>query len=193
MNFTLFLLPYALNALEPVISAETLEYHYGKHHQAYVTNLNKLVEGTSMADESLEELVKEADGAVFNNAAQVWSHTFYFEALAPGGKGQASAELTEAIVKKWGGMDAFKKEMLNAAVTLFGSGWAWLVADANGDLCVVQTVNADNPMRDGLIPLLTIDVWEHAYYIDYRNNRAAYAEALWGLINWEVVSARYKQ
>ncbi len=192
MNFTLFLLPYALNALEPVISAETLEYHHGKHHQAYVTNLNKLVNGTEFAGADLETIVRKADGPVFNNAAQVWNHTFYFEAFAPGGKGSLSPSLATAIDAQWGTFAAFKDEMIQAAMAQFGSGWAWLVSDAEGKLSIVQTANADNPMRQGLTPIMTIDVWEHAYYVDYRNDRKGYVDALWSILNWEVISARYK-
>lgn len=188
-TFTLPALPYLNNALEPVISSETIEFHYGKHHQAYVNNLNNLLPGTPFENSTLDEMVMKAEGGIFNNAAQVWNHTFYFEALtAPHNQGPTGA-IADAIAKNFGSFDAFKEKFAAAAATLFGSGWAWLVL--NGDkLEIVQESNAGNPMRKGLKPLLTIDVWEHAYYIDFRNRRPDYIKAFWTIVNWEVVNSR---
>ncbi|MDF1683806.1 MAG: Fe-Mn family superoxide dismutase [Legionellaceae bacterium] len=189
MTFTLPALPYAMDALAPHISKETLEYHYGKHHQTYVTNLNKLVEGTESAVLSLEELVKTSSGGVFNNAAQVWNHSFYWECLSPNGGGEPTGNLLDAIVKAFGSFDAFKTQFTQAAITTFGSGWAWLVQDAEGQLKIISTSNAANPMTSNLKPLLTCDVWEHAYYIDYRNRRPDYLNAFWALVNWNFVAS----
>jgi len=189
MTFTLPELPYALDALAPHISQETLEYHYGKHHQTYVTNLNKLVEGTELATLSLEELVKSASGGVFNNAAQVWNHSFYWECLSPQGGGEPKGTLLDAITQAFGSFEAFKEQFTQAAVTTFGSGWAWLVKDTEGQLKITSTSNAENPMTSNLKPLLTCDVWEHAYYIDYRNRRPDYLNAFWALINWDFVAS----
>ncbi|HOF39091.1 MAG TPA: superoxide dismutase [Candidatus Hydrogenedentes bacterium] len=187
MAFTLPSLPFSRSALEPIISAETLEFHYGKHHQAYVNNLNALVEGKPEAKMPLDELIMKAEGGVFNNAAQVWNHTFYWNCLKPGGGGEPSGALAEAIDRDFGSFDAFKEEFSGAAAKLFGSGWAWLVLD-DGKLKIAQTSNADLPMKHGQTALLTIDVWEHAYYIDYRNARPKYIEAvLDNLINWDFV------
>ena len=178
-------LPYAKDALAPHISAETLDYHYGKHHQAYVTNTNKMIEGTANADKTLEELVLAADGGLFNNAAQVWNHSFYWNCLKPGGGGAPSGALLEAVNRDFGSVDAFKKEFHAAAMGQFGSGWAWLVADGR-TLKVEKTANADLPMKHGRKALLTLDVWEHAYYVDYRNARAKYVETvLEHLLNWD--------
>ncbi|HPT42557.1 MAG TPA: superoxide dismutase [Paludibacteraceae bacterium] len=191
MTFTLPELPYAHNALEPVISEETINYHYGKHHQTYVTNLNGLVPGTEFENADLETIVKKSSGPIFNNAAQIWNHDFYFLSLTPV-KGTAPSEnLLKAIEAKFGSLDNFKTEFNKAAVTVFGSGWAWLVKTAEGGVDIVKESNAGNPMTSGLIPLLTFDVWEHAYYIDYRNRRADYVAALWELVDWDVVSARF--
>jgi Fe-Mn family superoxide dismutase len=178
-------LPYAKSALAPHISAETLEYHYGKHHATYVANLNKLIVGTEFAELSLEDIVKKASGGIFNNAAQVWNHTFYWNSLSPKGGGEPSGALADAIVKSFGSFAQFKEKLSNAAVTQFGSGWAWLVKNADGSLAIEQTSNAATPLRDGKKALLTVDVWEHAYYIDYRNARASYVEAFWKLVNWD--------
>ncbi len=187
MAFTLPSLPFSRSALEPIISAETLEFHYGKHHQAYLNNLNGLVEGKPEATMPLDELIMKAEGAVFNNAAQVWNHSFYWNCLKPGGGGEPSGALLEAIDRDFGSFDAFKEEFSGAAAKLFGSGWAWLVLDG-GKLKITQTSNADLPMKHGQTALLTIDVWEHAYYIDYRNARPKYIEAvLDNLINWDFV------
>jgi Fe-Mn family superoxide dismutase len=192
MPFTLPDLPYAKNALEPHISAETLEYHHGKHHATYVTNLNKLLEGKPEASKSLEEIIKSSDGGVFNNAAQVWNHTFYWSCLKPGGGGQPTGDLLAAINRDLGGFEKFKADFINAALTQFGSGWAWLVLDG-GKLAITKTANADLPLKHGQRALLTLDVWEHAYYIDYRNARAKYAEVFFSnLVNWDFATANLK-
>lgn len=185
MAFTLPSLPFDKSALDPVISAETLEFHYGKHHQAYVNNLNGLVEGKPEADMSLEDIIMKAEGGVFNNAAQVWNHTFYWNCLTPGGGGKPSGRIAEAIDRDFGSFGTFKEQFSEAAAKLFGSGWTWLVLDG-GTLKIVQTSNADLPMKHDQTALLTIDVWEHAYYIDYRNARPKYIEAVIdNLLNWE--------
>ena len=180
-------LPYAKEALAPSISAETLEYHYGKHHRAYVDNINKLIVGTEFENLPLEEIVKKASSGIFNNAAQVWNHTFYWSCLSPKGGGQPSGALAAAIAKDLGSFDQFKEKFTKAAVTLFGSGWAWLVKNPDGSLAIEATSNADTPLRAGKKALLTCDVWEHAYYIDHRNARAKYVEAFWNLVNWKFV------
>jgi Fe-Mn family superoxide dismutase len=185
-------LPYAKNALAPHISAETLEYHYGKHHATYVANLNKLIAGTEFGELSLEGIVKKASGGIFNNAAQVWNHSFYWNCLSPKGGGEPSGALADAIAKSFGSFAAFKEKLTNAAITQFGSGWAWLVKNADGSVAIEQTSNAGTPLKDGKHPLLTVDVWEHAYYIDYRNARPAYLEAFWKLVNWEFAGANLK-
>ncbi len=185
MTFSLPQLPYALDALAPHISKETLEYHYGKHHQTYVTNLNKLVEGTEFAHMSLEEIIKHAKGGIFNNAAQVWNHTFYWHCLSPQGGNEPQGALAEAITTHFGSFAAFKEQFTQAAITTFGSGWAWLVQDEAGVLKIISTSNAGTPMTEGLNALLTCDVWEHAYYIDYRNSRPNYMDAFWSLVNWD--------
>jgi len=184
-------LPYARDALEPVISAETIDYHYGKHHQAYVTNLNKLVPGTAFENASLEDIVMQADGGIFNNAAQVWNHTFYWKGLSPDGSDEPTGALAEAIDQAFGSFAAFKEAFVNSAVGNFGSGWTWLVKNKDGGVEIVNTSNAANPMRDGKSPLLTIDVWEHAYYIDYRNARPKYLDEIWSLVNWDFVAANF--
>ena len=181
-------LPYARDALAPTISAETIDYHYGKHHQAYVTNLNNLIPGTEYENSSLEEIIKKASGGIYNNAAQVWNHTLYWNCLSPNGGGEPSGELAEAINKAFGTLADFKEQFTKAAVTQFGSGWAWLVKNADGSLAIEATGNAGNPMQQGKTPLLTCDVWEHAYYIDYRNARPKYVEAFWNLVNWDYVA-----
>ncbi len=188
MTFTLPALPYAMDALAPHMSQETLEYHYGKHHQTYVTNLNNLVPGTEFADMTLEAIIKKASGGVFNNAAQVWNHSFFWTCLTPESTLKPAGKLLEAIKKAFGSFDAFKAAFTETAVKTFGSGWAWLVQDSAGALKIVSTSNAENPMTSGLKPLLTCDVWEHAYYIDYRNRRPDYLEAFWALVNWDFVS-----
>jgi Fe-Mn family superoxide dismutase len=192
MAFELPALPYAQNALEPHISAETLEYHYGKHHKTYVDKLNGLVEGTDLAGKSLEDVVKSSDGGVFNNAAQIWNHSFYWNCLSPNGGGAASGALAEAIDASFGSFDAFKEKFTNSAINNFGSSWTWLVKKADGSLDIVNTSNAATPLTDSSVtPLLTVDLWEHAYYIDYRNARPKYMEAFWSLVNWEFASTNF--
>ncbi|WP_066632464.1 superoxide dismutase [Labilibacter marinus] len=190
MKFELPQLPYAADALEPTITKNTIDFHYGKHHQAYVNNLNNLVVGTEFENADLETIIKKADGGIFNNAAQVWNHTFYFTSFSPDGGGEPKGALADAIAKTFGSFEAFKETFAKAAATLFGSGWAWLVKDSNGELKIVQTSNAGNPMTDDLTPILTCDVWEHAYYLDYQNKRPDYIASFWKLIDWDVVSAR---
>lgn len=189
MAFTLPALPYAKNALQPHISEETLDYHYGKHHQAYVTNLNNLIPGTPFENLSLEEIMMKATGPIFNNAAQVWNHTFYWHSMAPNGGGEPTGKLAEAITKDFGSFAEFKEQFTKAAVGQFGSGWAWLVKNSEEKLEIMATGNAGNPMTENKIPLLTCDVWEHAYYIDYRNLRPKYVEAFWALVNWDFAEA----
>lgn len=184
MSFTLPELPYAMDALSPHISKETLEYHYGKHHNTYVTNLNKLVVGTEFAPMKLEDIIKNSTGGIFNNAAQVWNHTFYWHCLSPNGGGEPTGKLAQAIDKAFGSFSEFKEKFTQTAITTFGSGWAWLVQDNAGELKIISTSNAATPMTDGLTALLTCDVWEHAYYIDYRNARPDYLKAFWSLVNW---------
>jgi len=187
MEHKLPALPYAQNALAPHISGETLEYHYGKHHAAYVANLNKLIPGTDFENMSLEEIITRSSGGIFNNAAQVWNHTFYWNGLKPGGSGEPTGALEAALNKAFGSFAGFKEKFSASAVSNFGSGWTWLVKNSAG-LEIVNTGNAGNPMTDGGTPLLTCDVWEHAYYIDYRNARAKYVEAFWHLVNWDFVA-----
>jgi Fe-Mn family superoxide dismutase len=191
MTHVLPALPYATNALEPVISAETIDYHYGKHHQSYVTNLNNLIPGTGFENATLDEIVLQSDGGVFNNAAQVWNHTFYWNGLSPEGGGEPVASLAEAINAAFGSFEGFKSAFIKSAVGNFGSGWTWLVKNSDGSLEIVNTSNAANPMCDGKTPLLTIDVWEHAYYIDYRNARPKYLEQIWSLVNWDFVATNF--
>ena len=191
MNFTLPTLPYAANALEPAISQQTIEFHYGKHHQTYVNNLNTLVKGTPFENASLEEIIRQADGPIFNNAAQTWNHTFYFMQFSPKGKNAPDGQLAEAIRTQWQSLDTFKEEFNKAGAALFGSGWVWLVKNPDGTPAIVKTTNADNPMRNGQKPLLTFDVWEHAYYLDYQNRRADYLNALWNILDWKVIEERF--
>lgn len=186
-------LPYAMDALVPHISKETLEYHYGKHHQTYVTNLNNLIASTEFAEMALEDIVKKSTGGFFNNAAQVWNHTFYWNCLSPNGGGQPSGVIADAINKQFGSFEQFKEAFTKTAVTTFGSGWGWLVKNADGSLELTSTSNAGTPLTSGQNPLLTCDVWEHAYYIDYRNARPKYLEAFWSLVNWDFVSKRLSQ
>ena len=191
MPFTLSALPYEKNALVPYLSVETLEYHYGKHHQAYVNNLNKLTEGKPEAQKTLEEIIMSSGCGLFNNAAQIWNHTFYWNCMKPQGGGEPIGELAEAVRSDFGSYTKFKEEFSNAATTLFGSGWVWLVLD-QGKLKIVQTSNADLPMKHNQIALLTLDVWEHAYYIDYRNQRPQYIETfLAHLVNWDFAAANF--
>jgi len=185
-------LPYAKDGLEPHISAETLEYHYGKHHQTYVTNLNNLIKGTEYENSALEDIVEDASGGIFNNAAQVWNHSFYWNCLSPNGGGEPSGALADAINATFGSFDAFKEEFSKTAITTFGSGWAWLVKNPDGSLEIISTGNAATPLNCGQVALLTCDVWEHAYYVDYRNARPKYVEAFWNIVNWDFVTAGYE-
>jgi Fe-Mn family superoxide dismutase len=184
-------LPYAMDALEPHISRETLEYHYGKHHNAYVVNLNKMIAGTEFEKSSLEDIVRKSSGGVFNNAAQVWNHTFYWHCMSPNGGGEPGGELARAIDQAFGSFAKFREEFSAKAVTQFGSGWAWLVRKPDGSLALEQTSNAATPLTGSNKPLLTCDVWEHAYYVDYRNARPQYVEAFWNLVNWDFVAANF--
>ena len=182
-------LPYDMTALEPHISKETLEYHYGKHHQAYVTNLNNLIPGTPFEGKSLEDIIKSSTGGVFNNAAQIWNHTFYWHCLSPKGGNEPTGKLADLIVRKFGSFETFKDQFTKTAIGTFGSGWAWLVKNADGSLEITSTSNAGTPMTENKKALLTCDVWEHAYYIDYRNARPKYVEHFWNLVNWEFVGS----
>ncbi|WP_280545875.1 MULTISPECIES: Fe-Mn family superoxide dismutase [unclassified Halomonas] len=191
MAFELPALPYEKNALEPHISAETLEYHYGKHHQTYVNKLNELTDGTDDANKSLEEIIQSSSGGLFNQAAQVWNHTFYWHCLSPNGGGEPSGALAEAINAKFGSFDKFKETFNAQAAGNFGSGWTWLIKTDDGGVDIVNTSNADTPVAHGQTPLLTIDVWEHAYYIDYRNARPKYLENVWSVLNWDFVAQNF--
>jgi Fe-Mn family superoxide dismutase len=191
MTHELPALPFAKNALAPYISEETIDFHYGRHHQTYVDNLNKLIVGTEFESKALPDIVKTATGTVFNNAAQIWNHTFYWNCLRPGNDEQLSAEVMTTINKTFNGLEKFKEAFTKAALGLFGSGWVWLVKDVSGSLLITSTGNAGNPLTSGQIPLLTCDVWEHAYYIDYRNARAKYLEAFWHIVNWDFVSRNF--
>jgi len=189
MEHKLPALPYNMDALEPTLSKETLEYHYNKHHQAYVTNLNKLIVGTEFENMSLEDIILKSSGGIFNNAAQVFNHTFYWNCLSPNGGHEPQGKLAESINQNFGSFADFKVKFTQTAVGTFGSGWAWLVKDQNGKLEIVSTSNAGNPMTEGKTPLLACDVWEHAYYIDYRNARPTYVEKFWILVNWDFVAS----
>lgn len=192
MAFELPALPYAKDALEPHISAETLEFHHGKHHATYVAKLNGLVEGTDLAEKSLEEIIKTSEGGVFNNAAQIWNHTFYWNCLAPNAGGAPSGDLAAAIDAKFGSFAEFQAQLNDKAVNNFGSSWTWLVKKADGSLELVNTSNAGTPLtEEGTTPLLTVDLWEHAYYIDYRNVRPNYLNGFWALVNWEFVAKNF--
>ncbi|NRA65005.1 MAG: superoxide dismutase [Fe] [Pseudobacteriovorax sp.] len=188
MAFSLPELPYPMDGLSPHISAETLEYHHGKHHNAYVTKLNDAIKGTPNAEKSLEEIIKTSEGGLFNNAAQVWNHTFYWHCLAPNGGGEPSGKLADEINAAFGSFANFKEKFTKAALTQFGSGWAWLTKNPSGKLEIVKTANAETPLTTDSTPLLTCDVWEHAYYVDYRNARPKYVEAFWNLVNWDFVA-----
>jgi superoxide dismutase, Fe-Mn family len=183
-------LPYALNALEPYISQRTLEFHYGKHHQAYVTNLNKLIPGTEFENLTLDEIIRKAGGGIFNNGAQVWNHTFYWNCMKPGGGNEPTGKLADAIVKNFGSFAEFKDKFSTAAATLFGSGWAWLVKKPDGTLVITQESNAGNPLKTGDLPLLTCDVWEHAYYLDKQNLRPGYIADFFNVVDWDSVAGR---
>jgi len=191
MKFELIQLPYAPDALEPVISKQTIEFHHGKHLQTYVNNLNNLIQGTKFENADLETIVKESDGAIFNNAGQILNHNLYFTEFSPTGGGKPSGKLAEAINETWGSFENFQKEFETAGTGLFGSGWVWLAADADGKLSITKESNAGNPITKGLKPLLTFDVWEHAYYLDYQNRRADHLKALWKIVDWGVVESRY--
>lgn len=184
-------LPYSREALAPAISPETIDFHYGKHEKAYIDNLNKLIQGTEYEDMALEDIIRKADGPLFNNASQAWNHIFYFFSFSPNGGGEPEGELAEAIKRDFGSFENFKTEFENAGVGVFGSGWVWLSRDENGKLHITKESNAGNPMRDGLTPILTFDVWEHAYYLDYQNRRADALKALWDFIDWDIVESRY--
>lgn len=190
MAFELPALPYARDALAPHISAETLDFHYGKHHQTYVDKLNGLVDGTPNADKSLEDIIRSSEGGLFNNAAQVWNHTFYWHCLSPNGGGEPTGAAADAINAAFGSFAAFKEQFTANAINNFGSGWTWLVKNADGSVAIANTSNAATPLTDSSVtPVLTVDVWEHAYYVDYRNARPKYMEAFWNLINWDFVNA----
>ncbi|MBX2810076.1 MAG: superoxide dismutase [Fe] [Cellvibrionaceae bacterium] len=191
MAFELPALPYDKNALEPHISAETLDFHYGKHHQTYVTKLNGLISDTEFADKTLEEIVRSASGGIFNNAAQIWNHTFYWNSLSPNGGSTPTGALADAINAKWGDYNNFVNAFSDSAANNFGSGWTWLVKTADGTVDIVNTSNAGCPLTDDITPLLTCDVWEHAYYIDYRNARPKYLEAFWKRVNWEFAAENF--
>ena len=191
MTHSLPALPYAMDALAPTLSQETLEYHYGKHHQTYVTNLNNLIPDTEFEALSLEDIIMKSSGGVFNNAAQVWNHTFYWNCLSPNGGGAPTGALATAIDAKFGSLEEFKKQFNQSGATNFGSGWTWLVKNADGSLEIFNTSNAGTPMTSGKQALLTLDVWEHAYYIDYRNARPKYLETIWHIVNWDFVAANF--
>lgn len=191
MKFSLPQLPYELDALEPHISKKTLEFHYGKHHQTYVNNLNNLIKGTRFENADLETIIKEADGGIYNNGAQVWNHTFYFTSLSPKGGNAPTGPLAQVIDEVYGSFDNFREEFNKAATTLFGSGWAWLVKNNDGKVEIIKESNAGNPMRNGLIPILTCDVWEHAYYLDYQNRRPDYLAGFWNCVDWDIVGKRF--
>jgi superoxide dismutase, Fe-Mn family len=191
MEHTLPALPYAMDALAPHVSKETLEYHYGKHHQTYVTNLNNLIKGTEFDAMSLEEIVRKSSGGVFNNSAQIWNHTFYWNSLSPNGGGEPTGAVLEAINKKWGSFAAFKEAFNKSATGNFGSSWTWLVKKSDGSLDIVNTSNAATPITGTDKPLLTCDLWEHAYYIDYRNSRPNYLNGYWNLVNWAFAASNF--
>ncbi len=192
MSFVLKPLPYPMDALMPFIDARTVEFHYTKHHQGYVNKLNELIKGSQFEDKSLEQIIKESTGPIFNNAAQVWNHSFYWDSLAPAAKKEPGGKLKQLIDNEFNGFEAFKEKFSNMAVTLFGSGWCWLVQQADGKLQIIQTSNAETPFTTDMNPLLTCDVWEHAYYLDYQNRRPDYVKAFWNVVNWEAVEARLK-
>jgi Fe-Mn family superoxide dismutase len=191
MEHTLPPLPYPKNALAPTMSEETLEFHYGKHHQAYVTNLNNLIKGTEFENLPLEEIIKKSSGGVFNNSAQVWNHTFFWNCMKPNGGGAPTGPVADAINAKWGSFDKFKEEFQKSAVGNFGSGWTWLVKKTDGSVDIVNTSNAGTPLTTDNKALLTVDVWEHAYYIDYRNARPKFVESWWNLVNWDFVNQNF--
>lgn len=191
MRFELPPLPYEMDALEPLISRRTLEFHHGKHHEAYVSNLNNLITGTKFENSDLETIIKVAEGQVFNNASQVWNHTFYFEGLKPANGHALKGPFSKVISGNFGSVQFFKDSFIKAGSTLFGSGWVWLLWNPKGTIEIIQESNAGNPLRKGLIPLLTCDVWEHGYYMDYQNRRPDYVNAFWSLVNWDIIEKRY--
>lgn len=191
MNYNQPELPYAIDALEPAISARTIEFHYGKHEKAYIDNLNRLIKGTEFEDMGLEEVIAHAKGPLFNNASQAWNHIFYFFSFSPEGRREPQGDLRKAIDRDFGSFEKFKEAFVDAGVGLFGSGWVWLSRDQQGKLLITQGPNAGNPITEGLTPLLTFDVWEHAYYLDYQNRRADALRQLWDIVDWEVVENRY--
>lgn len=191
MKFTQPKLPYAPDALSPVISPSTIEYHYGKHERAYIDMLNKLIENTEYADMPLEDIIAKSDGKLFNNASQAWNHIFYFFQFSPDGIKEPTGKLRRQIDVQFGSFDEFKNKFEEAGASLFGSGWVWLAADTEGKLFIIQGNNAENPITKGLKPILTFDVWEHAYYLDYQNLRAQYLNKLWDIIDWDVIEVRY--
>ncbi len=193
MKFDLPPLKYAAGDLAPHLSAETLEFHHGKHHLAYVNNLNNLLPGSPFEEATLETMIRKAEGGIFNNAAQIWNHTFYFATFSPSGKRAPSGTVAKAIDAEYGTFEAFKEAFTKAATTLFGSGWAWLCMKPDGRLTITQESNAGNPLRSGLVPLMTCDVWEHAYYVDYRNRRPDYIKGFWELLDWKVIGERYDE
>jgi superoxide dismutase, Fe-Mn family len=190
MNHTLPELRFGPRDLEPYISERTIEFHYGKHHQAYINSLNKLIEGTRFENSSLDEIVRDADGAIFNNGAQVWNHSFYFEGLSPSGVGSPKGALEKALERNFNSLSEFKEKFSTAAATLFGSGWVWLALEPEGKLVIVQEINAGNPIRNGLTPILACDVWEHAYYLDYQNKRPDYIKSFWEVVDWDIITGR---
>ena len=192
MKFSQPRLPYAPDALQPVISAETVDFHYGKHERAYIDNLNALIEGTPFADMALEKIICSSEGKIFNNASQAWNHIFYFFQFAPDGLKEPTGKLREKIDSQFGSFDELKRQVEEAGTTLFGSGWVWLASDENGDLHITQGPNAANPMTSGLRPLLVFDVWEHAYYLDYQNRRAEHLHRLWDIVDWDIIAMRYE-
>lgn len=191
MKFTKPRLPYSLSDLEPVISATTIDFHYGKHEQAYIDNLNRLIDGTEYQDMALEAIIHNSEGALFNNASQAWNHIFYFFQFSPSGFKGPGGKLAEQLISQFGSVEEFKTKFEEAGVSLFGSGWVWLSADESGKLYITQGGNAGNPMTEGLRPLLVFDVWEHAYYLDYQNRRAEYLKKLWDIVDWDVIEERY--
>lgn len=193
MAFELPNLPYPKDALAPHMSAETLDFHHGKHHKTYVDNLNKLAAGTEFEKMSLEDIIRKSSGPIFNNAAQVWNHTFFWNCLTPQGGGEPTGELAEALKRDFGSFDKFKEQFTDASVKHFASGWGWLFKTKDGKLAVGSTTNAQNPLTEGHTPLLTCDVWEHAYYIDYRNRRPDFLGAFWSLVNWKFVEENFKK
>ncbi|MBR3830484.1 MAG: superoxide dismutase [Muribaculaceae bacterium] len=191
MLYSLPQLPYATDSLAPIISKKTIEYHYGKHEKTYIDNLNNLIKGTPYEEMTLEDIIRKATGSLFNNAAQAWNHIFYFFSFSPDGGGFPKGELLEAITTHFGSFEGLKKQFVEAGTTLFGSGWVWLSSDNDGKLIISQGSNASNPLTEGLTPLLTFDVWEHAYYLDYQNRRADALNALWDIIDWDIIESRY--